>query len=122
VAILHIRSLLDSLQWGKADAESLLDRAQQLGMDVSDATYDLKGANQALVQARVAVHSFKQTELEAAVRPGLDIVAAARKVGQEAIHEYHFRRQGLGLSTLMVTLVALLLYLKIRQMEREKAA
>ena len=121
-AILRIRSLLDSLQAGKSEAEGLLDRAQQLGMDVSDATYDLKGANQALVQSRVAIHSFKAPELEAAVRPGLNIVAAARKVGEEAIHEYYFRRQGLVVATLIVTLVIVLLYLKIRQLDKETSS
>jgi len=118
-AILRIRSLLDSLQTGKEYTEKLLDRAQQLGMDVSDAAYELKGANQALVQSRVAIHSFKVAELEAVVRPGLEVLASTRKAGAEAIHEYHFRRQGLAVSTLIVTMLALLLYLKIRQMEKE---
>jgi hypothetical protein len=122
VASLHrIRGLLDSLNLGKREVERLLGDAEQLGMDVSDAAYELKGAHQALVQSRVAVHSFRVADLEAAARPGLDIVASVRKAGRAAIHEYHFRRQGLVVSTLIVTVLAVLIYLKIRQLEKGEA-
>ena len=87
-------------------------------MDVSDATYSLKDVNQSLVSSRVAIHSFRPAELAEAVRPGIHVISTARAAGLEAIHEYYFRRQGLAVSTLIVTLFVILLYLKIRQIER----
>jgi hypothetical protein len=47
------------------------------------------------------------------------VVSAARKAAQHAIHEYYFRRKGLAVSTLIVTVMALLLFLKIREIERK---
>jgi len=47
-------------------------------------------------------------------------VQNARAAGEEAIHEHRFRRQGLVVSTLIVTLAAFLLWLKIRQIERRQ--
>jgi hypothetical protein len=119
-AIVHMRSLLDSLSLGQKRADQQLEHAEQLGMDVTDAKYDLRAVHQALVQARVAIHSFKVPELADAIHPGIAVLAAAENAGQEAVHDYFFRRQGLAVSTLIVTLVAVLLYLKIREIEKEK--
>jgi hypothetical protein len=118
-AIVHIRGLLDSLHSGHADALEKLERAEQLGMDVADAKYELKGAKQALVLSRVAIHSFQVEELAAVARPGIAILVAARKAGEDAVREYSFRRQGLAASTLIVTFLAFLLFLKIRQLDKE---
>jgi cytochrome c553 len=118
-AIVHIRGLLDSLEVGQKEALARLDKAEQLGMDVADQKYELKDVHQALVLSRVAVHSFKVSEVADVARPGIAIVAAAKKSGDEAVHEYFFRRQGLAVSTLIVTLLVVLLYLKIRQIDKE---
>jgi hypothetical protein len=117
-AIVQIRGLLDSLQVGQKQALDRLDAAEQLGMDVADARYDLKDANQALVLSRVAIHSFSAHELADVARPGIAVLAAAQKSGDAAVHEYYFRRQGLVVSTSIVTLLVILLYLKIRQLEK----
>jgi len=118
--ITHMRALLDSLQQGQQAADREIDHAEQLGMDVADAKYDLRDVHQALVQARVAIHSFKVSDLADAIHPGIAVLAAAEKAGNEAVHDYYFRRQGLAVSTLIVTLVTVLLYLKIREIEKEK--
>ena len=118
-AILAIRSTLDSLTNGRKDAEAIIARAEQLGMDVSDASYSLKDVNQSLVEARVQVHSFDATPVESAAGPGLKIVSDAQKSALGAVDEYYFRRHGLGVATLIITLLAVLLFLKIRQIERK---
>ncbi|MCL4540062.1 MAG: cytochrome c3 family protein [Bacteroidetes bacterium] len=118
-AIVAIRSTLDSLTRGRKDAEVLLSRAEQLGMDVSDAIYSLKDVNQSLVEARVQVHSFAAPSVKSAAAPGLEIVTEARKSALGAVDEYYFRRHGLSVATLIITLLAVLLFLKIRQIERK---
>jgi hypothetical protein len=116
--IRHLRAILDSLSLGKSEAERSLERAARLGMDVSDAQYTLKDVHQALVQARVAVHSFRVADIATVAQPGIKVIGDAKTAGEEAVHEYHFRRQGLVVSTLIVTVVAILLYLKIKDMEK----
>ena len=118
-AIASLHAVLDSLHAGQAETLKLLDRAEQLGMDVSDARYDLKGAHQALVESRVAIHSFRLADLREVAQPGIVIVSAARRTANDAIKEYYFRRKGLAVSTLIVTLMAILLYLKIREIDKE---
>ena len=119
-AMRRIRGLIDSLTVGQKEAEAVLARAENLGMDITDARYSLKDARQARVQSRVAIHSFVEKEFEEAARPGIQVVAKARAAGEAAIHEHRFRRQGLVVSTLIVTFAALLLWLKIRQIERRQ--
>lgn len=119
-AINRLRLVLDSLSTGQTAAIAVLDKAENLGMDISDARYSLKDVNQSAVQARVAIHSFKVKEVEDAARPGIAIIAQARTAGQEAVHEYGFRRQGLAVSTLIVTFLVILLWLKIRDIEKKQ--
>ncbi len=119
VAINAIKETLDSLTIGQKNAADLIARAENLGMDVSDAKYSLKDVNQSLVESRVQVHAFAVEPLKEAAKPGLQIVADAQKSALSAIDEYYFRRQGLGVATLAITLLVILLYLKIRQIERK---
>lgn len=119
-AILKIRNVLDSLTNGQKDAEVLLSRAEQLGMDVSDARYSLKDVNQSLIEARVKIHAFETEPVLSAAQPGLKIVAEAQKSAIDAVNEYYFRRNGLGVATLINTLLVVLLYLKLRQIERKQ--
>jgi predicted CXXCH cytochrome family protein len=119
-AIHRLRGLLDSLTVGQEQAEEVLARAENLGMDIADARYSLKDVHQALIQARVAIHTFREEDLEEAARPGITVVAKAEAAGHEAIQEHRFRRQGLVVSTLIVTFAAILLWLKIRQIERRQ--
>jgi len=118
--IVRIKGLLDSLSAGEGQAMAILDRAENLGMDVSDARYSLKDVHQAVVQSRVTVHSFEVEELAAAAHPGIQLIGRARTVGEEAIREYKFRRQGLVVSTLIVTFLVVVLWLKIREIERRQ--
>jgi hypothetical protein len=41
-------------------------------------------------------------------------------MADESIKDFYFRRRGFGLATLFITLLAVALALKIRQMERGK--
>lgn len=117
-SILAIQATLDSLTVGRTDAESLLGHAEQLGMDVSDASYSLKDVNQSLVESRVQVHSFNASLVKSAAEPGLKIVGNAQVSALGEIKEYYFRREGLGVATLIITALAVLLFLKIKQIER----
>jgi hypothetical protein len=120
VSMRRMKGILDSLTAGRADAVTVLRRAEQLGMDVSDALYSLKDVNQSAVQTRVAIHAFRLKPFQEAAAPGLLAISSARQAGKAAVHEYSFRREGLVVSTLIVTVVGLLLYLKIRQIERRQ--
>ena len=56
---LTMRTLLDSLRDEQAQSQRVLDDANNLGMDVSQAQFDLTDVTTALTKARTAVHSFR---------------------------------------------------------------
>ena len=46
-----------------------------------------------------------------------DNLGEARKAAQKAIKDFNWRRIGLGIATLLITFLALVLYLRVREME-----
>lgn len=117
--IILVRRALDSLTYGRSDAAASIERAEQLGMDVSDAKYSLKDVNQSIVESRVQVHGLNAAQVMTAAGPGLKIVAEAQQGAAAAIYEFYFRRKGLGVATLAITFLVIVLFLKIRQIERK---
>ncbi len=110
--------LIDSLEVERARAKDVLDRAANLGMEVSQAQFELQDVNNALARARAAVHTFSADPVRTEVSGGLEIVSRSMKRGNDALWEHGFRRAGLGVSALFILLFMVGLVLKIREIER----
>jgi len=109
---------IDSLRENYERAESAIERAEQRNMNVEDLQFNLRNVRQELIQTRTMIHSFDTTQVNEHKQAGL---GTAREIIQEAnslIDEYYFRMFGFIVFTLIITLVAVLLYLKIRNIER----
>ncbi len=113
-------SLLDSLETQFMAADSLLRRAVRAGMEVSQAQFELESANNALVGARAAVHTFNLVAVRAEVESGLGITEAAYADAGRALEELQFRRVGLAVSVAIIVALIVGLVLKIRQLERSR--
>ncbi len=113
-----MRVLIDSLAASERKAASLVDEAEQKGMEVSDARYRLRDVRQARLEARTRVHSFNEAQFREVVDKGLTTASGVQEEGRAAVAEYYFRRLGLGIATLIITIVAISLYLYIRRIER----
>ena len=98
-------------------ADTLLDTAERKGMEVSTAKLELADAHEALVKARVNVHTFRDLEVEKVADPGLEVAKRANEAGVAALKELNFRRKGLGMSLIAILVAIAGLYLKIRQIE-----
>ena len=116
----EIRTLLDALRAQHRQAGAILDRAEHAGMEVSQARFDLNGANDALVKARAAVHAFSLEAVKKEAEAGLAIGAKAQARGERALEELQFRRKGLGVSLAIILVLIAGLVLKIRQVERRQ--
>jgi len=114
-----MRSLLDSLILSAHQADSLLLRAENSGVEVSQALFDLEGAQTALVQARTAVHAFVVDSVAAHVNAGLVIADSAHARGNRAMGELRFRRTGLAVSVGIILLLIAGLVLRIREIDRK---
>ncbi len=78
----------------------------------------MSDVRQALIESRTVLHSLDLEEYRAVITRGLVAGGDVAGQAQEAIEEYYFRRIGLGISTLIITLLAVAIYLTIRRIER----
>ena len=118
IAAKTMRVLIDSLEQSERYASMLVDDAEQKGMEISEAKFKLRDAHQARLQSRTMVHSFDQEKFREGIEKGLAIASLVAEEGKHSIDEYYFRRWGLGIATLIITIVAVSLYLTIRRIER----
>ncbi len=121
-ATLRMKEELTHLTTAKASAREALARAERVGMDVERPTYDLAGADDALVRARVEVHAFSEERFAKVVADGAEVAAEAEKAATAKLAEYRFRRQGLAVAAAMLLLFAGLLAFRARQLERSREA
>ena len=112
-----MRALIDSLRSGYQTADSILEQAEQAGMEVSQAQFELADALNALIKARTAVHAFVVDSLAQEVQAGLDVTDRAYGRGLDAFRELRFRRAGLAVSSLIILILVAGLLLKIRETE-----
>ena len=115
----EMKYLIDSLKTENSETKIILDEAGQKGMDVSDATFSLKDVRQVLIQSRTTIHAFNLDKFKEQIGEGFTIVNKAKINGEEAINEFYYRRIGLGISTIVVTLLVIGLYVKLKKVEKK---
>ena len=97
----------------------MVDEAEQKGMEISEAKFKLRDVRQARLQARTVIHAFNEIKFQTTINQGRTVALAVGQEAKSAIDEYYFRRVGLFIATLIITLVASLLYLYVRRMEKK---
>lgn len=110
-----IQKLSDALNRSRG----ILDRASQAGMEVSEAVLRTGDAAEALVKARVAVHSFDPEAVEQPVQEGLAITEETYQAGLAAMRERDRRRLGLGVSLIAILMTMAGLWMAIRRLESQ---
>ncbi|HCA80219.1 MAG TPA: hypothetical protein DEP53_10860 [Bacteroidetes bacterium] len=116
-----MRELIDTLGISERDASQLVEKAEQMGMEVGEAKFKLREVHQARLESRTMVHSFDEKQFQEVVEKGLKSASTISDEANGAIEEYYFRRQGLGVATLIITVLAASLYLYVRRLERKQA-
>jgi predicted CXXCH cytochrome family protein len=115
-----MRSMIDSLEAGEQQAAAVVEDAEQKGMEVSEAKFKLRDAHQARLQSRTAVHAFNEAKFREVVNVGMKVASTVTSEGNAAVEEYYFRRWGLGVATLIISVVALALYFAIKRIEKRQ--
>ena len=100
-------------------AEELLDRAEDSGMEVSEARTAQDQARDTLTKARVTIHSLQAPKVAQDIDAGMKIGEKAQEAGKAALAERDYRRKGLGLSLIAILIMVVGLGLYIRQIERD---
>jgi hypothetical protein len=101
-------------------ARDALAEARGVGMSVERPTFDLAGAEDALVRARAEIHAFSEERLQAVIDDGIEITTEVEKAAEAKLDEYQYRRKGLAVAAFMLLLFAGLLALRARRIERER--
>ena len=99
-------------------AEDETDRAAQYGRDVSIAKQKIKDAQDALIRARTVVHTVSIENLNKVIEPANKATAEAVQADKEATMDLAFRYIGLSIFVVVALIVAILIYLKVRQLEK----
>ena len=114
----RMREAIERLKAQMASAKLTVSHASQLGMDVGDAEFELNEATTQLTQARTYVHSFSASTMEPIAEEGVRHAQRAEEQGAKAIHEFHFRRQGLWVTLAILAFVVCGLFLMMREIGR----
>ena len=112
-----IAQSLARLNLAIAQADTVLDTAERAGMEVSNAKLELASAHEALIKARVDMHTFRDAEVQKVTDPGLEIAKQSNQAGVAALQELNFRRKGFAVSLITIVVAIAGLFLKIRQIE-----
>lgn len=115
-----MRAMIDSLIVGRERAEAVLSRAENLGMEVSEARFELEEVTNALTKARTSIHAMRLQPVRTEIESGLEVVARSIERGEESLWEHQFRRIGLAVSAGFIVLLISGIILKIRQIERRQ--
>ncbi len=103
-----------------AKSNAILTRAEESGMEVSEAKLQLDEARDDLTKARVEIHTVDLARVDPDIQAGLQVTQKTWKAGQAALAEKSYRRKGLLLSVLAILLVLVGLWLKIRDLESDE--
>jgi predicted CXXCH cytochrome family protein len=115
---LKIKEHIDIYVASSEAAKELLARAERKGVDIGEAQFKLQDSTAALVLARNLTHGLSLSEIEAGLGEGAKVLAEVKVSGEAALREANFRRSGLIIATGLIILLALALYLKIRDLKR----
>ena len=79
--------------------------------------FKLQEANSALVLARNLTHSLSSSEVGSSLEEGTKALEEVKTRGEQALREARFRRSGLVVATVFILLLAVALFLKVRQIQ-----
>jgi predicted CXXCH cytochrome family protein len=113
----EMAELIDSLHLSMARSRDVLLQAEDLGMEVEQAMFDLEGVNSVLHRALGNIHTFDTELVGEATAEGQELAFQTLEIGEEALEEHRFRTTGLALSSAIIVLLIGLLVMKIREMD-----
>ncbi len=115
-----MKSVLDEFNQSLTYVQSRLEQAEKQGVEVSEYKFKLIDANSSLIQARNLTHTLNLDKIKEAVEEGKNPLREAETGAEKALKEAKMRKTGLVVATIFILLLAFSLYLKVKQMKREK--
>lgn len=114
---LRMKKGLDDFVASFQRGQDLLTRAEKQGVEVSEPKFKLQEASTALILVRNLTHGLSLSDMEGKLKEGDRVIEEVKALGQAALREAKFRKTGLIVATAFIFLLALALYLKIRDLQ-----
>ena len=108
---------IDGLDRALKQSETVLARAEESGMEVSEAQVRLIDGRENLVKSRLALHAIDPGEMRKPIDAGMAIAKETLASGQAALREKDYRRWGLAVSVLLIGIAILAIRFLIRRIE-----
>jgi hypothetical protein len=108
---------IDGLDRALKQSETVLARAEEYGMEVSEAQVRLIDGRENLVKARLALHAIDPAEMKNPIDAGMVVAGETLAAGQAALREKDYRRWGLAVSVLLIGIAILAIRFLIRRIE-----
>jgi len=122
VAAGEMRSRIDGLLGKIEHSREILERAERAGMEVSRPKFELREAIDGVTHARVLIHTSSTAEVDKVIGPAVAVTEKTYQAGQGALAELNFRRKGLIVSLFFIIFLAVLVYLKLKEIESRQRA
>lgn len=116
----RMRELIEQLKLERQRSDSLLERAEAAGLEISQARFELEDATNAIVRARTSTHSASVDSVKARVDEGLAITTRAWERGRGAFRDLRIRRLGLAVSSVIIVILIAGIVMKIRETEMDQ--
>lgn len=118
-AAAEIKAAIDSLRSALSTAEEKVHEAEKMGVEGGQARFDLGSAKDNLTRVRSVIHTFDPDQVRDVTSPGIKTARQVQETAEAALGDIEARQIGLAISLLLVICVALLLWQKIRQVDRQ---
>jgi len=112
-----IRGSLEELTLELQLAKDAVAVAEQKGLEIEDLLFELQNAHSTLVRSRTVVHTFDIAQVIESTAPGFEITKTVMAGVDKLIDDFRWRRIGLGIATIIISFLAVVLYLYIRSIE-----
>ena len=110
-------NILDGLKADIAAADSLVEKAEMKGMEVSELQTAMEDARRALIKSRTNVHAFDDNILRETAGEGQKVARASIAGALGLLDQFRIRQKWLIAASAVILFLVLVIWLKIRQIE-----
>jgi predicted CXXCH cytochrome family protein len=114
-----MKAAVDSLKAAIASADSVMSLAERKGVEGGQARFDLGPANDDLTKVRPVIHTVDTIQVREITDDGIKIAGRVHEMAEASLGDLLHRQIGLWVALALVLFVAVGLWFKIKQVDRE---
>jgi predicted CXXCH cytochrome family protein len=113
----EMKVTLDSLKDQIREANELVTQAEKAGLNIAAAKFDLRLASDAVVKIQTLIHAASLEKIKEEAQLGIFKAGVVKNKAEEALKDARLRQFGLAGSGVIIIILAVLLFTKIKEIE-----